>query len=267
MTDQPDRLAPLPEDRARRRWRWGLIFSAIVHLGLLGVLVYVPYTWWLSYQKLLTGDFTPAAEEQKEESRKAEEAASSEATPEPPKPKLPPTALSTHAELLPAGPVGDKLKEYVAGIDKLSPEKKQQKLVELSEQLKGVSNPEAVDQMTEKFQEWMKVAPRAEAQEDVKLGGEFDYATAQIDDVVRSRNDKGQWSYRSVLVDAKGRRLETDIDSATGEQIYPTFEQIRSNPLLGQVYRKMVMPLLDKAMQSAQKNSAKEAVESVVPPQ
>lgn len=125
------------------------------------------------------------------------------------------------------------------------------RLKELSGELNKVSTEESLDQLTTQLQGFLGLKPRANRPADQPAEGPFDIATAQINDVRREELKEGGFKYFAILLDAAGRTQETEIDEETGEQLYRTFELIKTNPLLEKVYRQVVMSLLDKIIDPA----------------
>jgi hypothetical protein len=84
-------------------------------------------------------------------------------------------------------------------------------------------------------------------------GMTFDVATAQLHDVQKSIDPNGIKHYLAVMIDAQGITSEIELDEESGEQLYKTIKLIRSNPLLEQVYRKIVMGILDNFLKNSDK--------------
>jgi hypothetical protein len=79
----------------------------------------------------------------------------------------------------------------------------------------------------------------------------FEADTAQLHDVLKSSGADGNVQYTAVMIDAHGVLRSVDMDVETGKQLYRTMQLIRSNPLLEQVYRKIVMGILDQVLKDA----------------
>lgn len=80
----------------------------------------------------------------------------------------------------------------------------------------------------------------------------FDAHTAQLHDVLKSDGVDGRPQYTAVMIDAQGVLRSVEMDAETGKQLYRTMQLIRSNPLLEQVYRKIVMGILDQVLKDAE---------------
>lgn len=142
-------------------------------------------------------------------------------------------------------------------------------LQKLAGQLNRVSSERSIDDLAGRFQQWLGTDKRADKPAEGKIAGEFDFATAQLHDVRRERDEAGQWRYISVLVDAAGRKLETELDAIEGESSFKTFQLMRSNPLAELVYRRIAMSLMDnliKAGQEAQRALPTEVPAAAPPP-
>jgi hypothetical protein len=79
----------------------------------------------------------------------------------------------------------------------------------------------------------------------------FDADTAQLHDVLKSEGTDGKTQYIAVMIDAHGVLRSVEMDAETGKQLYRTMQLIRSNPLLEQVYRKIVMGILDQVLKDS----------------
>jgi hypothetical protein len=130
-------------------------------------------------------------------------------------------------------------------------------LEEQGERLKKVSSEETIDQIADQFHSWtgtdervtepVKDAPMQT--EDTVSGSNFDTETAQFYDVKKIRSKStGEIKYKAVLIDAQGRTMSMELPKEEGERLYPVFKQMKQNPLMAQVYKKIVMPIIDKQL-------------------
>ena len=78
----------------------------------------------------------------------------------------------------------------------------------------------------------------------------FETDSAQLEDVVRIKTDDGDWRYESVLIDANGRKLTVPMGKVDGESAYQTFQTMKQYPMAQQIYRGVVMPMLQKMMEA-----------------
>ena len=158
---------------------------------------------------------------------------------------------------------GEKAKDTVSRVleeQKQAAEARTDKenLEELQKQgeiLQRVSSEESIDQMSDQFHSWIGTQQRATEPakdtpmqtEDTLTVSNFDTSTAQFYDVnkVRSKST-GEIKYKAILLDAQGRIYSMELPKEDGERLYPAFKQMKSNPLMAQVYRKIVMPIIDK---------------------
>lgn len=125
------------------------------------------------------------------------------------------------------------------------------KLSRLSRRLSETSNRENVDQMAEFLSGF--VDPRTEEPDPEDADRPFDVETAQIDRVRKEVDAAGKDCYIATLVDAKGAKKELELDAESGLQLYKTMKLIEANPLLKQVYRKIVMGFLDQMLRDPTK--------------
>ena len=132
-------------------------------------------------------------------------------------------------------------------------------LEEQGERLKKVSSEASIDQIADQFHSWtgtekrvtepIKDAPMQT--EDTVSGSNFDTETAQFYDVKKIRSKTtGDIKYKAVLIDAQGRTMSMELPQEDGERLYPIFKQMKQNPLMGQIYKKIVMPIIDKQLNS-----------------
>ncbi len=130
-------------------------------------------------------------------------------------------------------------------------------LEEQGERLKRVSSEETIDQIADQFHSWAGTEERAtEPAPDTPMqtaktvsSSNFDTSTAQFYDVKKVRSKStGEIKYKAILLDAQGRTMSMELPQADGEKLYPVFKQMKQNPLMAQVYKKIIMPLIDKQL-------------------
>jgi hypothetical protein len=124
-----------------------------------------------------------------------------------------------------------------------------EKLEELSQRLATVSSAGAVEDINSQLRRVLRAGERADRPAEEPVAGDFDFATAQLHDVLREANEAGQWQFTAILVDSAGRKFESPLDPTAGESAYRTMRLIKSNPLLEKVYRGVVMSMLDQVLQ------------------
>lgn len=139
-------------------------------------------------------------------------------------------------------------------------------LEEQGERLKKVSSEESIDQIADQFHSWTGTEKRVTEPvkdtpmqtEDTVSGSNFDTETAQFYDVKKIRSKTtGEIKYKAVLIDAQGRTMSMDLPKDDGERLYPIFKQMKQNPLMGQIYKKIVMPIIDKQLNSLREQENK----------
>lgn len=135
--------------------------------------------------------------------------------------------------------------------DQRSDDENHQQLQQLSGQLERISSQKSVDAMAKTLRMWLGTSERATQPAAEPFEGEFDYATAQLHDVLRQRDAQDQWQYWAVLVDGAGRKRESSMEPGAGASAYKTLQLIKSNPLAEMVYRRVAMSLLDQIIQAA----------------
>gem|GEM_PF-5446862 len=125
------------------------------------------------------------------------------------------------------------------------PEQQLARLETLARELQGLASEQSVDEIAGFLGTVLETTPaRASADGLVR---EFDPETAQIVDVRQETRD-GKVRHIALLKDARGMTSEVEVDADTGESLARTFALMRKFPLLESVYRKSVMPVLDRML-------------------
>lgn len=237
--------------KPKRLRRWAILISIVVHLVLLGVVIAFPLRSYFAEEKT-----------QPETVQSSGAAEGSTASPS----SLPESAAPKKEAFKPKTPdelAAEQLNKTLTENDK-SEEENLDELKRLSKKLDRFSSADSVDDMTNKVQQLAGVEGRATMPSETPVEGAFDFDTAQIHDVTRTKDEKGNWAYEAVMIDSAGRTQNTTLDTATGESLHKTMQTVKANPLLEKVYRQMAMPILDNLIQ-AKKAAAKAASEVEVP--
>ncbi len=222
-----------PQTSARWTWRLSVWLSVAVHVAILVALVWIPYHYWREQPDDPT---KPAA------STTADGSEARAPEPLPPAPKIPePEDLSSER-------VQRQLDEMIEQAERLTPEEQRERLDRLGRRFEEISSPEHVERIAERMQEWLGTEARASAPAAEPVEGSFDHNTGQVHDV-QLTNVNGTKRYQVVLVDAKGRTLEVEVDDDVGQQLHEVFVMIKKYPLLEEVYRRVAMPLLDQLLE------------------
>ncbi len=164
-----------------------------------------------------------------------------------------------------AGMVRQRIDEIARREATTSDEDTFKQLDKLTGRLESVSTAESVDAMAGAMSSLLGTVPRATEPAKKSVEGEFDATTAQFHDIRRIKTEDGGFEYLTVLLDAEGRTIEVPVDAATGERVYLTFERIKSNPLLEQIYRQIVMPLIDQMLAEASDTVAADSAAAAEP--
>ena len=85
---------------------------------------------------------------------------------------------------------------------------------------------------------------------------QFDADSAQIDSCERfpkDEKDGGGWRYIATLVDSKGNSMKVELPESEGASTWRTMQMLKENPIMNAIYRKAVMPLLDRKMEKEKK--------------
>lgn len=147
-----------------------------------------------------------------------------------------------------ADQIAAKLAESIDRSEQLSEEENLDELDEQIRRLEQVASEESIDQLSGRFQHWLQTRPRASTPAETPIEGHFDTATSQLLEVKRTRTEDGEWTYRAVLFDARGRTMEAPMDCAKGERSYRTLQLLKASPLAESLYRRIALPLLDKML-------------------
>jgi hypothetical protein len=221
---------------ATRYQTHGWVTSLLFHLGVLVLLLVASFQpWWLEgwharqarTLEVTLGEGPPASEPDRAVESVRFVADPSEVT---------------------ADMVRERLDEVIAETEPMSEEGKFARLDELSNRLSQVSDEASVDAVAGVLQSLLGTQPRAVQPADEPVAGQFDYDTAQFHDIRRVPTDDGGFRYLTVLLDAEGRTIEVEMSQADGETVYLTMQRVKANPLLEQVYRQIVMPLIDQML-------------------
>ncbi|MFG0263319.1 MAG: PepSY domain-containing protein [Novipirellula sp. JB048] len=108
------------------------------------------------------------------------------------------------------------------------------------------SSPASLEQMTNKITQSMGLDRDQYSTKTAIPPGMIDFDSAQIEDVSRRKDDRGEWEYEVILVDSQGRTSRTQVDASEGAVLYDTFEKIKRFPMAEGIYRQIVMPLMQK---------------------
>lgn len=235
-----------------RAWRRCLAASGALHLAL-GVMI-VSLAVWPQLHRV-AGKESPSP---------VSTAVLRETTPELPVPATlmtepAPAAVEHLTPSMIAGSALDQLirNELQHRLDQTDDAARPQKLDELAAQLQAMSSEERVDRMSQRIASTMQLPARAEAPGVVAdANAIFDHRTAQVDDV-RLETDGPVSKYIATMVDASGLTREVELDQESGAELLRVFGLMKQYPLLAQVYRKVVMSMLDGMLNSTPTSSAR----------
>ncbi len=219
----------------RQTWRRrAIIISIVFHIGLAIVL----FAWYLPQRE--------------EASHPNEFAIASGAASEPartsPPPDLPKPAPAPD---VPADQLEASIESQIEQFEKLPDERKLSELEKNLQRLEAISNEESVAEVTSSIANTLGLEAGAEPAEQEPEGA-FDHQTAQLHDVQRVEGDDGKVRYQSVLVDAEGRTQSVDMSAAEGESAYEAFQQMKRYPFAAEIYRNVVMPLIQKSIEASE---------------
>lgn len=138
----------------------------------------------------------------------------------------------------------------VAEAERLSDERKLSELEKNLDRLQRVATPESVRSVNEVIAGSLGLDTETYQPKTTTREGTFDPSTAQLTDVLRSRDSEGKWQYQSVMVDAEGHSQTVPLAGPEGETAYRTFQQLKEFPMAEGIYRSVVMPMMQQMMEA-----------------
>jgi hypothetical protein len=135
-------------------------------------------------------------------------------------------------------------------VEKLPDERKLTELEKNLRRLESVASKQSVEQVSSTIAQSLGLDADQYAGNEATVDGEFDTNSAQMSDVVRTKDDAGTWQYETVMVDAAGREMRVPLGSDDGEKLYDTFELMKRYPMARGVYQSVVMPMMQKMLES-----------------
>lgn len=227
-TDEKKSRDQVPSSRSVTRRR-AVLFSVLVHLSLLIVML----CWYVPNHLETAGQIGKA----RLKTAAPQQAILEEVT------HMPPSA----GENIPSEQIQASLKSAIGEAETLSADLQLSELENKLERLNSISSPASVQDTTQKIATTLGL-PSGPTPNSRAVDGSFDINTAQIHDVIRSRDNNGAWVYQSVLVDAAGRTQEVNLPTSEGEVSYSTFQQLKNFPNAEGIYRQVVMPMLQNML-------------------
>lgn len=151
-----------------------------------------------------------------------------------------------HVEEQPASASVERLEELAGRLQRSSTESRVLAITDRIAQALGTAERPTASDRGDLPRAIPKPPPSPAGEQSSVTGEPFDFSRSQFDNVFKQVDDNGQVNYTGILIDPEGRTLEVELEPAEGEELYRLFETIRRFPLLEQVYRKLVMSLLDR---------------------
>ncbi|MEO1525836.1 MAG: hypothetical protein AAFX06_10390 [Planctomycetota bacterium] len=144
------------------------------------------------------------------------------------------------------------LESQIDSASKLPDEQKLSELEKNLQRLESIADTESVQQVSEKIAGSLGLDVDQYADKAAPSDGQFNIDTSQLSDVKRIKNEKGGWSYESVMRDADGREMTVPLTEAEGESLYQTFQLMKQYPMAEGIYRSVVMPMMQKILEAQQ---------------
>ncbi|MDV6028930.1 MAG: hypothetical protein F9B45_02235 [Phycisphaera sp. RhM] len=145
--------------------------------------------------------------------------------------------------------IEQSIESQIRSAETLSDERKLTELEKNLKRLESVASEQSVQQVSSTIAASLGLDVDQYADKTPPAEGAFDTNTAQLSDVVRTRDESGDWRYETVMVDAEGRQMRVPTDAAGGQQLYDTFELMKRYPMARGVYQSVVMPMLQKMLE------------------
>ncbi|NLF68023.1 MAG: hypothetical protein GX575_03100 [Candidatus Anammoximicrobium sp.] len=221
-----------------RRYGWGV--SLVVHAAVTaGLLVWSFEPWWL------------AAWNARQQRTIQVRIAAATAADDPADEGSPEVRIVSDPAEVTAQMIRRRVDQAVDQSAALNQAEKLARLDSLSQRLNQVSDEASIGALSAVVHSLLGTQPRAAEPAKTAPEGEFDFATAQFHEIRRFSSNGDGFRYVTILLDAQGRTLETEVSEQEGAPIYQVMQRIKANPLLEQVYRQIVMPLLDQVVTAA----------------
>lgn len=210
------------------RYRIPILLSIAFHVALVIVLL----LWYRS-------DNPIAAQQKPQETDDAASIAQQ---------SLPPKI--TEDIVVPPAQIQSSVQSKIAQVGTVSNEIKRKQLDKELGRLQRVSDQESVDQVADAVAKSMGIDQSQYADKPVSTDGDFDHNTAQIKTVTRNKDEAGDWQYVATMIDAQGHQLETPLSESEGASVYETFEKMKQYPMAESLYQKIIMPIMQKMIES-----------------
>lgn len=236
LPDQPLGMITLMKMTGKQ---FALGVSIVFHVILLLVL----FVWYLPQE---TGRSASTAVVPPDTQRNAPQRAA-ESTPQVPE------SLEKLAAEQPDVSAEEVQKSVESQIDRVQQIPDAKKLTELEknlQRLQSIANQQSVEQVSSTIAESLGLDATEYAPKEAPVAGALDTNTAQIADIVRTQDAKGNWQYESVMVDAEGRQMTVPLGADDGARLYETFELMKRYPMAKGVYQSVVMPMLQKMLEA-----------------
>jgi hypothetical protein len=160
--------------------------------------------------------------------------------------------------------IEDSIESQIEQVAKLPEERKRTELEKNLRRLESVASEQSVAQVSSTIARSLGLDKDQYARKQGPADGEFDTSSAQISDVIRTKDDRGSWQYETVMVDAAGRKMRVPLGSQEGEKLHDTFELMNRFPMARGVYQSVVMPMLQKMLESDSSDPSGRSAEPTV---
>ena len=146
--------------------------------------------------------------------------------------------------------IQSSIDSQIEQVAKLSDEHKLTELEKNVRRLESMASDESVAQVSAMIAQSLTLDTDQYNRNRVPAEGEFDTNSAQMSDVLRTKDNRGNWRYETVMVDAAGREMRVPLGSIDGEKLYDTFELMKRYPMARGIYQSVVMPMIQKLLES-----------------
>lgn len=159
-----------------------------------------------------------------------------------------------------ADEINDSIESQIEQSERLTVEQKQSELEKNLKRLDSLADKESVDAVSATIANTLGLDSEQYEDSKAPADGPLDTESAQIMDVRKSQSDDGRVQYETRMVDSAGREMWVPMNQVEGEQLYETFETMKKFPMAKGIYQSVVMPMMQKMLESESRRPSKPTV-------
>ena len=129
----------------------------------------------------------------------------------------------------------------------------QEKLEDLDgklQQLNSLVDKQSLNATVDVIAGVLGIAPNQYQEKSVSSGSTFNPDTAQLIDVIKSQDQTAEFPFVATMIDADGNKSQVPLSESEGEVAFETFRKMKQFPMAEGLYRKLVMPMLQRLIQT-----------------